>query len=46
MIARLRTLGAGPVTELAGTVERVVFPLPSGLRGSHAGKPPETGSAR
>ena len=42
----LRTLGAGPVTELAGTVERVVFPLPSGLRGSHAGKPPETGSAR
>ncbi len=46
VIARLRALGAGPVTELAGTVERVVFPLPSGLRGSHAGKPPETGSAR
>jgi len=46
VIARLRALGAGAVTELSGTVERVVFPLPSGLRGSHAAKPPETGKTR
>jgi 4-hydroxy-3-methylbut-2-enyl diphosphate reductase len=46
VIARLRALGAGAVSEVAGTVERVVFPLPAGLRGSHAVKPPETGPAR
>jgi len=39
-------MGAAHVAELSGTVERVVFPLPSGLRGSHAVKPPETGPAR
>jgi len=31
VIARLRTLGAHTVTELAGVVERVVFPMPKGL---------------
>jgi hypothetical protein len=31
------------VTELEGTLERVVFPLPHGLRGTHGGKPPEVG---
>ena len=46
VIARLRALGAGAVSELAGTIERVVFPLPSGLRGGHPAKPPETGPAR
>ena len=46
LIARLRALCAGVVSELAGTIERVVFPLPSGLRGGHPAKPPETGSAR
>ncbi|MFO1309089.1 MAG: 4-hydroxy-3-methylbut-2-enyl diphosphate reductase [Burkholderiales bacterium] len=46
VIARLRAMGAAHVAELSGTVERVVFPLPSGLRGSHAVKPPETGPAR
>jgi hypothetical protein len=43
VIDRLRALGARGVTELDGTVERVVFPLPSGLRGTHAVKPPEVG---
>ncbi len=46
VISRLRALGAGAVSEVAGTVERVVFPLPTGLRGSHTVKPPETGPAR
>jgi hypothetical protein len=45
VIARLRALGAGAVSELAGTIERVVFPLPAGLRGAHPVKPPETGPA-
>ena len=43
VIERLRALGARAVTELDGTVERIVFPLPSGLRGTHAVKPPEVG---
>ncbi|CAG0999600.1 4-hydroxy-3-methylbut-2-en-1-yl diphosphate reductase [Burkholderiales bacterium] len=43
VIARLRALGAGAVTEMGGTVERVVFALPAGLRGGHSSKPPETG---
>ena len=43
MIARLRSLGAGAVTELSGTVEKVVFPLPVGLRGHASGKAPEVG---
>ncbi len=46
VIARLRALGAGAVSELAGTIERVVFPLPAGLRGGHPVRPPETGPAR
>ena len=43
VIDRLRALGARSVTELDGTVERVVFPLPAGLRGVHVAKPPEVG---
>jgi 4-hydroxy-3-methylbut-2-enyl diphosphate reductase len=43
VIGKLRALGARNVTELDGTIERVVFPLPAGLRGTHAFKPPETG---
>ena len=37
VVARLTELGAQEVTELAGAVEKVVFPLPRGLgnRGSH-----------
>lgn len=31
VVARLKELGAGQVTELDGIVERVVFPLPKGL---------------
>jgi 4-hydroxy-3-methylbut-2-enyl diphosphate reductase len=31
VIDRLRTLGAGSVTELSGVVERTVFPMPKGL---------------
>jgi 4-hydroxy-3-methylbut-2-enyl diphosphate reductase len=31
VIARLREIGADNVTELGGTVEKVVFPLPKGL---------------
>ena len=46
VIARLRSLGARSVTELSGTVERVIFPLPAGLRGTHAAKPPEVGPGR
>jgi 4-hydroxy-3-methylbut-2-enyl diphosphate reductase len=46
VIDRLRGLGATSVTELAGTVERVVFPLPAGLRGTYAVKPPEVGPKR
>jgi 4-hydroxy-3-methylbut-2-enyl diphosphate reductase len=31
VMERLRALGAASVTELAGTAENVVFPLPKGL---------------
>jgi len=37
VVARLRTLGAGSVSEVSGIVERVVFPLPKAL----AAKPAE-----
>ena len=43
VIDRLRKLGAMSVVEMGGKVERVVFPLPPGLRGHHATKPPEVG---
>ncbi|HZI82384.1 MAG TPA: 4-hydroxy-3-methylbut-2-enyl diphosphate reductase [Casimicrobiaceae bacterium] len=33
VIARLKALGAGQVTELAGVVEKVAFPMPRGLGG-------------
>ena len=32
VIARLRELGAGKVTQLEGIEENMVFPLPRGLR--------------
>jgi len=43
VVARLEALGAGQVSELAGVVERVVFPLPKGLTGTAAAKAPEVG---
>jgi 4-hydroxy-3-methylbut-2-enyl diphosphate reductase len=42
VIARLRELGARSVTELGGTVERVVFPLPADLRPGHPQRSPES----
>ncbi|MCC6194665.1 MAG: 4-hydroxy-3-methylbut-2-enyl diphosphate reductase [Burkholderiales bacterium] len=42
VIARLRELGARSVTELAGTTESVVFPMPRGLGEGHV-KAPEVG---
>jgi 4-hydroxy-3-methylbut-2-enyl diphosphate reductase len=41
VVERLRALGAGEVAEYAGTVERIVFPLPRGL---HPAKAAEDGS--
>ncbi|HET9337966.1 MAG TPA: 4-hydroxy-3-methylbut-2-enyl diphosphate reductase, partial [Casimicrobiaceae bacterium] len=46
VVDRLRDLGATSVTELSGTVEHIVFPLPAGLRGTHAAKAPEAGPGR
>ena len=43
VIARLRELGAAKVTELAGTAETIVFPMPKGLAGDGHAKPPEVG---
>jgi len=43
VIERLRELGAAHVTELAGTAETIVFPMPKGLSGDGHAKPPETG---
>ena len=43
VIERLRELGAAHVTELAGTAETIVFPMPKGLAGDGHAKPPETG---
>jgi len=45
VIARLKSLGAGAVTELSGVVEGVTFPMPKGLAGEGRGKAPETGPA-
>ena len=45
VVARLEALGASSVSELPGTVERIVFPMPRGLAAGMAGKPPETGPA-
>ena len=44
VVARLRALGAVSVEELGGVVETIVFPLPRGLHGSAAAKPPEVGT--
>jgi 4-hydroxy-3-methylbut-2-enyl diphosphate reductase len=46
VVDRLRDLGATSVTELSGTVEHIVFPLPAGLRGTHAAKAPVAGPGR
>jgi 4-hydroxy-3-methylbut-2-enyl diphosphate reductase len=43
VIERLRELGAQSVTELTGTTESVVFPMPKGLAGEVHAKPPEIG---
>jgi 4-hydroxy-3-methylbut-2-enyl diphosphate reductase len=43
VIDRLRDLGAAHVAELDGVVEKIVFPLPRGLHGGTASKPPEVG---
>ena len=45
VVERLEALGASSVSELPGTVERIVFPMPRGLAAGTAGKPPETGPA-
>jgi 4-hydroxy-3-methylbut-2-enyl diphosphate reductase len=46
VIDRLRELGAQRVTELAGTAETIVFPMPKGLAGEGHAKPPEVGPRR
>ena len=43
VIDRLKELGAERVTELAGTAETIVFPMPRGLAGEAHAKPPEIG---
>jgi 4-hydroxy-3-methylbut-2-enyl diphosphate reductase len=43
VIERLRELGAERVTELSGTAETIVFPMPKGLAGDGHAKPPEVG---
>ena len=43
VLERLRAMGADDVRELAGVVERIVFPMPKGLSGAAAAKPPEVG---
>ncbi len=45
VIARLEELGALSVTELDGTAENVVFPMPKGLSGEGHAKAPELGPA-
>jgi 4-hydroxy-3-methylbut-2-enyl diphosphate reductase len=45
VVERLEALGASSVSELPGTVESIVFPMPRGLAAGTAGKPPETGPA-
>ncbi|HET7032829.1 MAG TPA: 4-hydroxy-3-methylbut-2-enyl diphosphate reductase, partial [Casimicrobiaceae bacterium] len=43
VIERLRAMGADDVRELAGVVERIVFPMPKGLTGVAAVRAPEVG---
>ena len=45
VVLRLAAMGATSVSELPGTVERVVFPMPRGLHAGTSAKAPETGSA-
>lgn len=46
VVERLRELGALRVSELAGAVEHVTFPMPKGLSGHGGAKAPERGSGR
>jgi 4-hydroxy-3-methylbut-2-enyl diphosphate reductase len=46
VIARLKEFGAQHVTELTGTAETIVFPMPKGLAGEGHAKPPEIGPRR
>ncbi|MFO1305694.1 MAG: 4-hydroxy-3-methylbut-2-enyl diphosphate reductase [Burkholderiales bacterium] len=46
VVDRLQSLGADRVTELTGTTESIVFPMPKGLAGEGHAKPPETGPRR
>ncbi len=43
VVARLEALGARQVSEVSGVIEKVVFPMPKGLTGAAATKPPEVG---
>jgi len=43
VIERLRAMGADDVRELAGVVERIVFPMPKGLTGVATVRAPEVG---
>jgi 4-hydroxy-3-methylbut-2-enyl diphosphate reductase len=45
VVQRLAAMGATSVSELPGTVEHVVFPMPRGLHAGTSGKAPETGPA-
>ena len=45
VVLRLAAMGATSVSELPGTVERVVFPMPRGLHAGTSAKAPETGPA-
>ncbi|HSQ79604.1 MAG TPA: 4-hydroxy-3-methylbut-2-enyl diphosphate reductase [Casimicrobiaceae bacterium] len=45
VVERLEALGAASVSELPGTVESIVFPMPKGLHAAASGKAPETGPA-
>jgi len=43
VIERLKRLGATNVEQVAGAVEKIVFPLPKGLAGTFSAKAPEVG---
>ena len=43
VVQRLEAMGATSVSELPGTIEHVVFPMPRGLHPGASGKTPETG---
>jgi len=43
VIEQLKRFGATNVEEVAGAVEKIVFPLPKGLAGTLSAKAPEVG---